>query len=240
VNPVVIRGCNFSTTLTNNTVNAGQGIVATVIAPASTDGTTINASFVIAPNAAVGTNQVIVTVKAADGSKATTNPMDFVVTQAIPTNWTMASPPTNLNDGSLFFPKYNWSSTDGNKAHLSTCRVGETVFYPGFPTTPYIWPLPMVQSTTNPFSPTPYGYGSDDHAEDTNGPPGGYRQPYFASSFNATQRFWWTCPYYKNGSQNNFVPDITITRKIFKDTDGFWKYQISKSGYTNTFKLPNQ
>jgi hypothetical protein len=35
-----------------------------------------------------------------------------------------------------------------------------------------------------------------------------------------------------------FVPHVTIDRKIFKDTDGIWKYQIQESGYTNKIALP--
>jgi hypothetical protein len=57
----------------------------------------------------------------------------------------------------------------------------------------------------------------------------------------ATQRFWWSCPNYDSGSVKQFVPDVTITRTVFQDnTDGFWKYKITKSGYTNIVKLPNQ
>ncbi len=159
------------------------------------------------------------------------------VEQAIPTNWTTMSE-SNLNDGSLFF-QYTWSSTSGYKPDLANCIVGETVFYPSS-SNPYVWPPPMVSSQPNPFSPTPYGKGSDQLSQDTNYPPDRYQQPYFAVNFNATQRFWWSCPYWQNGDHINFVPDITITRRIFKDTDGFWKYQITKSGQTNTVKLPGQ
>ena len=161
-------------------------------------------------------------------------------TVAAPTNFTILSQ-ANLSDGSFFF-RYTWSSTSGNKGDIAKCSIGESVFYPNFPNTPYIWPLPMVSQTINPTVPTPYGHGNDAEMQDTNYPPNSYdsAHPYFASSFNAIQRFWWSCPGYKDGSQQNFVPDITITRNIFKDADNFWKYQISKSNYTNTIKLPNQ
>ena len=235
---IVITGSGFSTTLANNTVQAGSGIAVTVVS-VSTDGTTINASFAIAPNAPVGSSGVTVTVKASDGSTVPSNSVNFtLVAVAIPTDWTILSE-APLNSGALFF-QYVWSSSTGAKADLSTCSVGETVFYPNYPTTPYVWPLPMVQSTQNPTFP-PTGRGSDAVSEDTNYPPGSYQQPYSATNpFTATQRWWWSCPYYNNGSPNNFVPDLSIVRKIFKDTDGFWKYQITKSGYTNTVKLPNQ
>ncbi len=155
--------------------------------------------------------------------------------QAIPINFTQESE-ANLNDGSLFFT-YTWSSSSGNQSDLSSCTVGETIFYPGSGAT-YIWPFPMVQSTPNPT--TINVTGNYSAATDTNGPPTRYAQPYSATNFQATQRFWWSCPYYNNGGVNNFESDIPITRKIFKDTDSFWKYQINKSGFTNTVKLPNQ
>jgi hypothetical protein len=233
--PVVITGTGFGT---SPTVQTGPGIAATVT---SANDTRINASFAIAPNASVGSYGVTVTVKAPDGTSLPSNNINFtLIAVAIPTNWTILSE-APLNSGALFF-QYTWSSSTGNKADLSGCSVNETVFYPNFPTTPFIWPLPMVASppTPNPTSPLPNGKGSDALAQDTNFPPDSYQQPYFTANFTAMQRWWWSCPYYNNGSINNFVPDLPIIRKIFKDTDGFWKYQITKSGYTNTVKLPNQ
>jgi len=96
----------------------------------------------------------------------------------------------------------------------------------------------MVASTVNPAVLS--GKASNAGMTDQNYPPDSYQTPYSSASFNATQRFWWTCPNYNNNSPNPFTSDVTITRKVFKDTDGFWKYQISKSSYTNTVKLPNQ
>jgi hypothetical protein len=158
------------------------------------------------------------------------------VTPPIPTNFHIQSE-NNLNDGSLFFI-YTWSSTSGNQADLASCTVGESVFYPNYPSTPYIWPLPMVASSVNP---TPIsGAGNNQGFSDQNFPPDRYQPPYFAIGFPATQRFWWQCPYYQNGAIQSAAPDVTITRRIFKDTDNFWKYQITKSGYTNTIKIPNQ
>jgi hypothetical protein len=56
---------------------------------------------------------------------------------ATPTNFAIHSE-TPLSDGSLFFT-YTWSSSTGNQADLGACTVGESVFYPGYPTTPYIY-----------------------------------------------------------------------------------------------------
>ncbi len=94
----------------------------------------------------------------------------------------------------------------------------------------------MAQSTPNPD--VHYGAGNNGFIEDKNGPPSKYQQPYSYAHFQATQRLQWECPCYHNGNFNNFVPDITIDRKVFLDTDNVWKYQITKSGYTNTVALP--
>jgi hypothetical protein len=157
---------------------------------------------------------------------------------------TACATPTNYSatflgadaQGTLNF-RYTWSSTTGNQSDLAACSVGETVFYPG--TDPrYIWPLPMVQTTDNPFP--LYSSGSNAGFDDHNIPPNNYQTPYFGTSFNATQRLQWSCPCHNNGNFERFEPDITIMRSIFKDADNFWYYKIEKSGQTKTVKLPNQ
>jgi hypothetical protein len=155
---------------------------------------------------------------------------------AIPTNFRTNSV-THQTDGGLRFV-YEWSSTTGNNNDLSQCRTGETVFYPGYPTTPYIWPLPMEQETVNPTQ--VWAFGNNATMIDVNAPPSGYRLPYSASSFEATHRLWWSCPCHNNGAVQYFVPDIIIRRRIFKDSENKWKYEIQKSDETNTRVLPNQ
>jgi hypothetical protein len=154
---------------------------------------------------------------------------------ATPTNFTSSAPTLNSN-GSMVF-KYSFQSSTGALSDLSSCQVGETVGYPGTASS-YIWPLPMVQSTPNPT--TIYGPGSSAGFQDNNGPPTSYKTPYYSVNFSATQTLQWECPCYDNGAYQRFVPDITIARRIFQDTDGKWKYQITKSGYTNTVVLPSQ
>jgi hypothetical protein len=141
-----------------------------------------------------------------------------------------------LNNGALYF-EYQWDSTSGSLSDLSLCHVGETVFYPNYPETPYIWPLPMVQSTPNP---TIIRVPANGILTDTNSPPNNYQMPYFPASFQATQRFWWSCPCYQGGNVQHFAPELTITRQIFKDADSKWKYRILKSGKTNVLILPGQ
>jgi hypothetical protein len=96
----------------------------------------------------------------------------------------------------------------------------------------------MVASTPNPTVITnPATYTT---IIDNNLPPDSYQQPYGPAGFKAIQRFWWECPCYQNGDLQYFGSDITIDRKVFQDKDGKWKYQITKSGYTNAVVLPNQ
>ena len=132
------------------------------------------------------------------------------------------------------FFTYLWDSSTGTQSDLSGCTVGESVYYPNYSTTPYIWSLPMVQSTTNP-TVVP-GPATSAGFTDTNSPPDHYQTPYSSTSFSATQRFWWSCTNYNNGATQVLYPDATITRTILFST--VWKYQITKQGYTNTFNLP--
>jgi hypothetical protein len=223
---VTLRGAGFRDPAT---INAGAGIAVEVN---SVDENQIVATFDIQPTAPTGNHPVTVTV-----ATKTSNPFNFSVHAcATPTNF-QQSPGTPLSNGALFFTD-TWSSSTGNQADLATCTVGETVFYPNYPSSPYTWPLPMVAQTINPT--VVEGSGMNAGFNDTNSPPNSYQQPYSAASFNATQRLRWSCPCYQNGAVQNFVPDITITRRIFKDTDNLWKCEITKSGSTNRVVLPNQ
>jgi hypothetical protein len=67
---------------------------------------------------------------------------------ATPSNFAQGAV-TQENDGTLRI-EYTWSSSSGNQSDLAKCKVGETVFYPGYPTTPYTWPLPMLAQSLNP------------------------------------------------------------------------------------------
>jgi hypothetical protein len=227
--PVTITGKGFGTA---GTVSfSGTGITVTY---GARNDSSITATFTIAPSTTVGFQNVTVT-----NSGQASGPANFQVSPAIatPVNFHMVSQ-SNLNDGSLFFT-YAWSSSTGNQADLSACKVGEQVYYPAYPTTPYVWPLPMVQQTANP---TVLSYpGTYQGGPDTNGPPNSYASPpYSSSSFTATQRFYWSCTNYNGGATQTLYPDIIIARNIFKDVDGYWKFQIQKSGYLNKVKLPGQ
>jgi hypothetical protein len=136
--------------------------------------------------------------------------------KAIPLKFLQVSE-ANLKDGTLFF-KYSWSSSSGKRSDLASCKVGETVSYPGSPAE-FFFPLPML-GAINP-NPTVIKFSAIYLGmKDRNlPPPNGFAKPYLATNFQAIQRFWWSCPYYNNGNLNSFVPDITITRQVFQDTD---------------------
>lgn len=235
--PVTISGKGFGTAPTVGF--AGSGMAVTYGTPLNDS--TVSAIFTISSNAPVGFQGITVTNNTTpDGGTAKSSPVNFQVTPATatPVNFRIYSE-SPLNNGSLFFT-YKWSSSTGNQADLSACTVGESVYYPNYPSPSYIWPLPMVSSPPTPNPTVISGPGTYQGSTDTNKPPDSYQTPYGPANFATTQRFWWSCTNYSSGATQTLSPDVTIARKVFKDTDGFWKYQISKSGYTNTVKLPNQ
>ncbi len=77
---VMISGCGFSTTKTNDTIQigqSGQGISANVT-QVSADGKTLTASITISPSTPAGSYSVTVKVTKPDGSTvATTDPVNF-------------------------------------------------------------------------------------------------------------------------------------------------------------------
>jgi IPT/TIG domain len=227
---ITIAGHAFGTAPT--IVLSGTGLAVTY---GSRSDTSISATFAIAPSAPVGIQNVQVQNNTTpDGSTPQSNAVSFQVVPAIatPVNFHVVSE-SNLPDGSLYFT-YSWSSSTGNQTDLNACTVGESVYYPNYPSTPYIWPLPMVQSTTNPTAIS--GSATNAGFFDTNGPPDNYQTPYSAVSFSATQRFWWSCTNYNNGSLQTLYPDMTILRQTLQN--GAWKYKINKQSYTNTVNLP--
>jgi hypothetical protein len=115
VSPVTIFGCGFSTTLANNTVNAGSQIAATVT-NVSTDAKTLTASFAIAPSAG-GSYPVTVIVTKADGTKVTTTDLVYfnvpasaptaVVTQRSSSSQTVSSDNAARNNYNTSQGTYN-------------------------------------------------------------------------------------------------------------------------------------
>ena len=217
---------------------------ATIVSP--TSAFTANTSVVV-NGLTVGFATLTATVTSPDGVSPIpvgSTSIQVVPTTATPVNFRILSE-TNLTTGStqtigaLFF-QYSWSSSTGKQSDLSACTVGESVFYQNYPAPSFTWPPPMVTTQPTPNPTTISGTATNAGFQDTNFAPDSYSQPYSSAGFAATQRFFWSCTNYNNGSTQTLSPDVSIVRSIFKDTDGFWKYQISKSGYVNKIKLPNQ
>jgi hypothetical protein len=229
---VTISGSGFGTTPPPTVSFGGTGITVTYTTRSDT---TITGTFTIAAGAPFGNQDVKVINNAAN---APSDPVSFQVTPtsscAVPVNFRQTSE-SNLPNGTLHFT-YQFESSTGNTNDLTACTTGESVFYPGTQN-PYVWPRPpMVQQTPNPTVLS--APGNNAFSPDNNGPPSSYVTPYVFAHFQATQRFWWECPCYNSGNLQQFMPDIIIDRKVFQDTGGIWKYQINKSGYTNTVPLP--
>jgi len=101
---VMISGCGFSTTKTNNTIQvgqSGQGISA-MVTSVSTDGKTLTTSINIMPTASPGTYPVTVTVTKPDGSKITsTDVVYFNVTAPTATVAQRTSGQVSSDDAAL-------------------------------------------------------------------------------------------------------------------------------------------
>jgi hypothetical protein len=228
---VSIPGGGANTTPISLAISPPQ--FASEIPPAITTTTLVNVKGLQA-----GVAHLTATIPNPGGGPIVVGTTSFTVVTAIPINFS-SSPGTMLLNGSLFFT-YQFQSSSGNLADLSSCRAGESVFYPNFPTATFTWPLPMQTNKPSPNPTRISGAASSGGFEDTNQPPDSYKMPYGPANFPATQRLYWTCPTWNGGSINSFVPDITIARRVFLDTDSLWKYQITKSGYMNTIVLPGQ
>jgi len=153
---------------------------------------------------------------------------------ATPIGFTIVQGPS-LPNGTLQWT-YSWSSSSGNLADLSQCKVGESVFYPGSGST-YTWPLPMVTNQPTPNPSVILGPATAGAFSDKNGPPDSYLKPYMNASFMATQRIQWECSNYQDGAFFRFVPDISIVRSV-QLNGTTWQYTITKSGDTATVNLP--
>jgi hypothetical protein len=150
---------------------------------------------------------------------------------------------TPLEDGRLRFT-YDWDSSDGVKAHLGACSVGEIVTYDG--PDPFFWPSPPWAPGTNTMNPTIFPVPPIDAREtmvDTHSPLSFSITPGVAAEFTATQYYRYRCICVSGNEWQNFPGGgpIQIVRKVFFNqgplpTSGQWWYQITKSG-TQAFKI---
>jgi hypothetical protein len=146
---------------------------------------------------------------------------------AVPVNFTQSGSSANGN-GNLVF-SYSWGSSTGVLSDLSqcSCKIGEQVYYPNG--NPYIWPRPpWSASSTNPTV--------DISQSATQVPlidsyrPGTMVAPYGTASFTATQYYAYTCTAVNNGNPVRVAGPISIVRSVTQNSDGTFKYTITKSG----------
>lgn len=135
-----------------------------------------------------------------------------------------------LPDGTLSI-RYAWDSSTGVRADLAGCVIAELVEYPGSYGT-YTWPRPPFGSQTpNPDSHS--GNGANGIFLDKHYPPTSWVTPYIAASFQASQLYQYVCPCANGGNQVHLA-NYTITRAVTRNTDGTYKYTVTKGADSAT------
>ena len=143
--------------------------------------------------------------------------------------------------------EYRWDSSTGNPADLASCEVGEIVDYPGigpgffYPSPPF--PTNPTNGIADPTeAPVPFARGSDGVIGDRNLVPGigAFRTPYSFSSVTSTQNWRYRCPCKNAGAWINVFGPLSINRSVSQNTNGSWKYTITKpiGGATSFDPLP--
>lgn len=158
-------------------------------------------------------------------------------TCAVPVNFVILGIPGDIGNGNLQLDAV-WDSSTGSGpeflSDLSTCVVNEYVIYPGGGTT-YTYPNPPFNETepVNPFVGTPVN-GSDGILADT------HFTPTFSSTLipstppAALQYYYYQCANVNDGKPVILAGPISITRSVTKNTDGTFKYTVTKLGFSAT------
>ncbi len=166
---------------------------------------------------------------------------------AQPYNWQKTSQ-TNNQDGTISFT-YNWLSTTGNKADLTSCYSHERVNYPGstgpgsyFPPSCFSLSVGLDNPTVQPPSDTSSmanGTGYDIHHTWAVSP------FYIYTTVTATQRYEFNDSV--TGETNVLVPGPDSTASIVRTVTNTgtpspsfinWYYSVSKQGLTAWLQLP--
>ena len=150
----------------------------------------------------------------------------------VPINYTQTSGYGDSN-GILHF-QYAWDSNTGNLADLFACTVREYVTFPG--SSPYNWTSPPYVATSTPWPITLGGPATQGSAPDTHDHPG-FRTPYTADSFTATQYYQYICTCANGNQPVNLMGPLYIFRSV-SQVNGIWQYSITKSGINATTTLP--
>jgi hypothetical protein len=157
---------------------------------------------------------------------------------AVPVNFRQVGSGVDIGGGTLRF-QYTWDSSTGNKAQLSSCVVGEFVDYPGT-VDPYLPPSPPFPTTGFDEPTEAYVPGTDPSFLDFHSTNGAFVKPYVASSFTAVQNYRYICSCANNGSPVNVMGPLSIVRSVSQNTDGSWKFTVTKptNGQASINPLP--
>lgn len=149
---------------------------------------------------------------------------------AVPTNFHQTSA-SDAGGGTLHFD-YAWDSSSGNLADLSQCTVGEKVDYNS---SDLPFPSPPFPSGLSPTNPTILNVPGDDGvAQDNHSTPGTFVKPYQAASVVASQVYRYSCPCHNSGAFETLLGPHNITRTVSQNTNGSWKFTITKTGSSAT------
>jgi hypothetical protein len=128
--------------------------------------------------------------------------------------------------------EYQWGSSTGSLSSLQFCEVGEIVDYPG-PGPGFFFPTPPFPTNTTNGVPDPTIVnvaGSDGIIGDVNLVPGisAFQTPYSFASVTSTQNWRYRCPCANGGNWVNVMGPLSIVRTVSQNTNGSWKYTITK------------
>ncbi len=135
-----------------------------------------------------------------------------------------------MGDGDLNF-NYSWQSSSGHKEDLFDCAVYEVVTY-GDGHSPFAYPKPPWNYTVNinPLSIGVLGTAGGFSDDQLNGNDS-WTKPYKVATVSAVQYYRYTC---NGGSEVNLMGPMSIIRTVSQNTNGIFKYQITKSGASAT------
>ncbi|HET9777141.1 MAG TPA: carboxypeptidase regulatory-like domain-containing protein, partial [Gemmatimonadaceae bacterium] len=158
---------------------------------------------------------------------------------AVPINFRVTKPGRDVGGGVLEF-KYEWESSTGVLADLSSCQMKEQLLYPLDPNNPNIpqtfhWPLPWSGTDQSPSVgtlPATTGFFFDDHASHPNN--GTLSPPYSNASFTVVQRYIYVCPCKNGGAPVEVWPKNPIVRTVSKNPNGSFRYTVTKDGASAT------
>ena len=164
--------------------------------------------------------------------------------QPQPYNWHITRVVDNGNGMLTFY--YDWLSTSGNKADLTTCFEHEYVTYPGpvgtalFPLS-YTMPDPFNGNLKNPTVLPGIGASGEPMTDleiiDDQKMPALILFPHVTGSFTGTQKYEFDDT--ATGETDTIIPGpdsgpLPIVRSVYSPGGILWYYSLTKSGYTLT------